>query len=137
MPRAVIDPGVLIAAVLSAEGAPAKLLRRWLDGVFELIVSPHLLDELETVLRRDKFRRYLSIEEVVGYVALLRRLAIVIAEPEVQPGLTADPADDYIVAVAQASNADFIVSGDAHLLEVEDPEPPVLTPGAFLDRIPD
>ncbi len=48
------------------------------------------------------------------------------------PGLTADPDDDYLVALARAAGADYLVSGDRHLLELTDPEPPVLTPREFL-----
>ena len=91
MLRVVIDPGVLIAAVLSAHGSPAGLVGAWLDGVFEIVTSPHLLDELQGVLDREKFRRYLSTEECAAYVLLLRRLSIVIAEPEVEVGVTPDP----------------------------------------------
>lgn len=45
--RAVLDPNVLIAGLLSRTGAPAQLMTRWLGGEFELVVSDRLLDELE------------------------------------------------------------------------------------------
>jgi uncharacterized protein len=57
--RVVLDPGVLIAAVLSPKGAPAELLRHWLAGDYELVVSDKLLAELKRVLLRPKFRKYL------------------------------------------------------------------------------
>ncbi len=63
MYRVVLDPGVLIAALLSPKGAPAQLLRGWMQGDYELVVSPKLLAELERVLLRDKFRTYLSTTE--------------------------------------------------------------------------
>jgi hypothetical protein len=53
--RAVFDPGLLIAGLISAAGAPRALLRRWLQGDFELVVSPALLAELEHVLLRPMF----------------------------------------------------------------------------------
>lgn len=54
--RAVLDPNVLVSAVLSPRGAPADVLRAWHDGRFELVVSPHLLDGLERVLAYPKLR---------------------------------------------------------------------------------
>ncbi|TMD08021.1 MAG: PIN domain-containing protein [Chloroflexi bacterium] len=41
--RAVLDPNVLISAILAPTGVPAALLRHWLDGEFELVVSERLL----------------------------------------------------------------------------------------------
>lgn len=72
-PRVLLDPGVLVAAVLSAKGAPAELLRRWAKGDFTLVLSPHLLGKLEGVLARPKFRPYLTQEEARAYVGLLKR----------------------------------------------------------------
>jgi predicted nucleic acid-binding protein len=54
-------------------------------------------------------------------------------DPEVPVGATPDPDDDYLVGLAKASGSDFLVSGDPHLTELDDPQPPVLTPRSFLD----
>ncbi len=53
----------------------------------------------------------------------------------VAPGLTPDPKDDYLVALARSAAAHFLVSGDPHLTELVNPRPPVLTPRAFLDIV--
>ncbi|MFX8385659.1 PIN domain-containing protein, partial [Acinetobacter baumannii] len=45
MIRAVLDPGVLVAALLSSQGAPAQLLRLLVKGHFQLVLSPKLLEE--------------------------------------------------------------------------------------------
>lgn len=134
MYRAVLDPGVLIAAVLSPKGAPAGLLTRWMEGDYELVVSKKLLDELDRVLRRPKFRKYLSEDESADYVDLFRRLATVVGDPPEVSGLMPDPGDGYLVNLARAANVQFLVSGDPHLTELVDPQPPVLTPREFLER---
>jgi len=126
--RAVVDPGVLIAAVLSAGGAPAELLRLWLDGAYEIIVSEKLLSELGSVLQRPKFRPYLSLEEAAGYLALLRRWAEHAADVPTDKAHTPDPDNDYLVTLALSSGADLLVSGDRRLTAIEDPTVPVLTP---------
>ncbi len=126
---------MLIAALISAKGAPRSLLWLWLEGSFELIVCPALLAELEKVLLRPKFRPYLAVHEVRAYVALLRRLTLLEPDPELTAGLTPDPGDDYLVALARAAEAHFLVSGDRHLTELKQARPPVLTPRVFLRRL--
>jgi len=130
-----LDPGVLISGLISAKGAPRSLLWLWLEGSFELISCPVLLAELERVLLRPKFGSYVTAREVREYLGLLRRLSSMEPDPEVTTGLTPDPGDDYLVALARAAGADFIVSGDPHLTELKQARPPVLTPRAFLRRL--
>jgi predicted nucleic acid-binding protein len=91
-----------------------------------------LLTELERVLLRPKFRPYVTVSEVRAYVALLYRLAALEPDLEVADKLTPDPGDDYLVALARAADAHFLVSGDSHLTELKGARPPVLTPRAFL-----
>jgi len=66
---------------------------------------------------------------------LLRRLSSVEADPEVMSGLTPDPGDDYLLALAQATGAHFLISGDPHLTGLKQAMPLVLTPRAFLRRL--
>jgi uncharacterized protein len=133
--RVVVDPGVLVSAALSPRAAPAALLRAWREGAVELVVSPWLLQELDDTLRREKFRRYLSEEDAGAYVGQLHRNAVIRSDPDVPTGATPDPGDDYLVGLARAANADFLVSGDRHLTELSDPDPPVLTPRAFVEHL--
>jgi len=58
---------------------------------------------------------------------------VLVDDPSPRPGLTPDPGDDYLVALAQKADAQYIVSGDAHLTQLTDPNPPVLTPHEFLE----
>lgn len=131
MRRVVCDVGVVISGLLSAEGPPGRLLDRWGDGVFDLIVSPLWLAELARVLQRPKISRYLEPGEAEELLAAIRLQAEQLEDPPTQPGLTPDPGDDYLVLLARAAGADFLVSGDAHLTGLPDAEPPVLTPRRF------
>lgn len=134
MTRAVLDPGVLIAALISPRGAPARLIALWIEGAFELVASPKLLGELRTVLLRAKFRRYMTEEEARSYVEVIERLAIVVRDPEAVVRVSEDPKDDYLVALAVASSA-TLVSGDPHLIELDQDEPLVRTPREFAESI--
>jgi len=130
--RAVLDPGVLIAALLSPSGAPAQVLRRWTDGELDLIVSPKLLHELRTVLARPKFRAYVTVHEANAYLNLLEQAATTLPDPQTIARLSPDPEDDYLLALAKTAAAQYLVSGDIHLLGLREFEPPVLTPRGFL-----
>jgi uncharacterized protein len=129
--RAVLDPGVLVSALINPTGTPAKLLTATRSGGFELIVSPLLLEELRLVLLRKKFRRYVDLDVVNRYVGLLRRDAAMATDPAKPPPIRcADPDDDYLIALGHSRGA-ALVSGDGHLLELAG-EIPVFTPSEFL-----
>jgi uncharacterized protein len=134
--RVVIDPGVLIAALISPKGAPRALLQAWVEGAFELIISSKLLTALERVLKREKFCSYVGLREVSQYLALLRRFATIAPDVEIRQKLSPDPNDDYLIALAASQSATCLVSGDTHLIDLEQTPIPVLTPRAFLAELP-
>lgn len=115
--RVVLDCNVLVSARLSPAGASALLLRAAVEERFELIVSAQLLGELTDVLARKRFRRWFSAEEADAFVAALRLAATFVDDPPAVVGVTADPDDDYLVALARAAHADYLVSGDRHLTQ--------------------
>ena len=131
--------------MISAKGPPRELLHRWAGGSFELVVSAEILFELQEVLTRPKFRRYVTLEQVRDYVLWLHDHAAEVSEElpwDVVQGATADPDDDYIAGVAYLGQADLIVSGDPHLTRLDSIRrgdggviARVLTPRAFLDEL--
>jgi putative PIN family toxin of toxin-antitoxin system len=132
--RAVLDVNVLISAVLSAHGAPGRLLAAWRNGAFELVVSPLLLAELRQALGYPKLARLVPAADADALVALLGRTAEVAADPPGPPPVrSADPKDDYLIALAAAERA-VLVSGDTHLTDLAG-RIPVRRPAAFLAEI--
>jgi putative PIN family toxin of toxin-antitoxin system len=132
--RAVVDPNVLVSALLSRDGTPARVLRAWLDGAFELIVSDHLLEELARALRYPKLRGRIEPAEASEFVDLLRRGARLADDPADPPSVPSpDPGDDYLVALAEKTHA-MIISGDRHLLGLAR-DVPVLSPAGFLAQL--
>ena len=126
---------MLVSARLSPLGASAKLLRAAAEERFELVISPELLTELTDVLARDRFRRWFSAQEAEAFVDTLRLAATMVADPPAEVGLTPDPDDDYLVSLARVAQADYLVSGDRHLTQLSNPDPPILTPRAFLELL--
>ncbi len=136
VPRAVLDTNVLVSALISPGGGSARLLLELRSGAFELIVSPLLIAELREVLRRDKFRRCVSEAEADAYVELIRTEGVARADPAPSPEpLGADPDDEYLIGLARDAQADALVTGDAHLLELR-AVIPVMTPAEFLETLP-
>ena len=125
---------VLVSGLLSRTGAPALLLQHWLDGRFELIVCEELLAELERTLGAPKIRRRIDEETAIDFVSLVRNLAELVPDPIDPPSIRSeDPHDDYLIALAARERAG-IVSGDAHLLALQEAIP-VLSPRAALDSL--
>lgn len=135
MIRVVVDPGVLIAALITPGGVPARIIRAWIDGAFELVASPHLLDELMTTLLRPKFRRWVSADDAVLFVETVRLAGILVEDPERIEPLSRDPDDDYLIALARAAGAVVLVSGDADLTTLDLRDPPIVDPRRFLSTL--
>jgi putative PIN family toxin of toxin-antitoxin system len=132
--RAVLDFGVIVSGALTGGGPPGRILDRWRAGELDIVVSPSLLAELDRVLVYERIRRRVPREDAQELVAELRHHAVVVEDPvEVEAGVTRDPGDDYLVALARSAGADVLVSGDAHVTEVSGLEPPVLTPRELLE----
>lgn len=129
--RAVLDPNVLIAAMLSPRGTPAAIIRRWVDGEFELVVSRSLLDELERALTYPKLRARIASADAAEFVAELREAAELRDDPGGDPPVRpSDPGDEYLVSLAAAVRA-VIVTGNRALLDLAG-RVPVYSPSDFL-----
>jgi len=129
--RAVLDTNVLISAVLSPHGSPARLLLAWQAGAFELVVLPALLAELARALRYPKLARLIPPDDAEAFVAWIARSAALAPDPGDTPTIrSADPDDDYLLALATAERA-VLVSGDDHLTVLAD-RLPIRSPAEFL-----
>lgn len=133
--RVVLDPNVLVSALLSPEGAPARVLLAWIDGAFELVVSPKLIAELERVLEYPKLVTRIGPHDATELLDWLARAAISAEDPPESPIAVSDKDDDYLVALASTENA-LLVSGDKALLELGE-RFPVLAPVQFLATLRD
>jgi putative PIN family toxin of toxin-antitoxin system len=121
MLRIVADANVLVSAALArSPQAPSVLaLDAALDGRIELVTSPLLLREIAMVLARPRLQKYLSAEEAARFLADLAAQTILLADPKDPPAVCRDSRDDYLLALATASDAEAIVTGDLDLLEID------------------
>jgi putative PIN family toxin of toxin-antitoxin system len=132
--RAVLDVNVLVSALLSPAGIPARLLLAWQAGHFELIVSRRLLAELARTLTYPKLRKRVEPEDADAFVAWLTRSGDLVADPDLPPPVrSVDPGDDYLIVLAADQDA-VLVSGDRHLLDLV-ALIPVQDPGTFASQL--
>lgn len=133
--RIVIDTNVWISGLLWM-GQPWKLLRLAEAGDIELCMAPAMLEELAQVLAYEKFQPRLeqlglSPTELVAYAM---ELASIFDVPQGDAIIvTADPDDDIFLRCAIAVGAAYVVSGDHHLLDMQEyAQIPILTVHDFL-----
>ena len=132
--RAVLDANVLISAVLSPRGTPARLLLALQAGAFDLVVSPLLLAEVRRALAYPKLARRVPAADADAFVDWLGRSAKLADDPGGPPPVRSDdPGDDYLVALAAAERA-VLVSGDVHLTSLAR-QMPVRTPAEFISDL--
>jgi putative PIN family toxin of toxin-antitoxin system len=136
--RVVVDTSTLVSAALRVGSIPQQALSGIL-GTAVLCASIQTLDELEQVLRQEKFDRYQDSESRLAFVALIRRHVHIfeIGEAEIQfvDPPCRDPKDRVFLALALVAEADLILSSEADLL-VLDPWRgiAIVTPGEFLSN---
>jgi putative PIN family toxin of toxin-antitoxin system len=140
MLRVVADANVLVSAALSrSPQAPSVLtLDAALDGRVELVTSPLLLREITSVLSRPRLRKYVSADEATRFVAdLAAHTTLLVDPPGPHPTVCRDPHDDYLIALAEASGAHVIITGDLDLLAIDPGQlsVEVITPRGFVERL--
>ena len=69
------------------------------------------------MLARQRLRKYVSADEATRFVAdLAAQTTLLVDSPGPHPTVCRDPRDDYLVALAEASGAEAIITGDLDLL---------------------
>lgn len=109
--RLVVDTNVLISALLAETSLPAHLVVLWRQGRFDLLTSVGQLEELRRVTRYPKIRERLAPALAGRLINELRDLAVVV-DDRAPIAVSPDPNDDYLLAIAVAGAADFLVTGD-------------------------
>jgi len=115
---AVLDTNVLVSAFPAHGTVPALLIDAWRQGVYHLVVSEHILAELEDTWRAPYWQARFSPTASAEALSLLRSDAIVTALTVEVSGVATHSEDDLILATAVAGNADYLVTGDRQLRAV-------------------
>lgn len=134
-PRVVFDTNIYISAFLT-QGKPLELLRLagGRDAKIEVYASVEIMKETARVLSRPKFSwPAAKVKKAIVYIS---SMAIVVDPVERINAVVADEADNRILECAVAADAEFIVSGDRHLLGLHEFRGiRIVTPAKFLEAI--
>jgi putative PIN family toxin of toxin-antitoxin system len=132
----VADVNVLVSAARTPNGLCGRLLEAAIDGRWCPVISVTLLQELEDVLARPKFRDVLGQETTDRFLTRLLSISEWVQDPKRSPAtLTRDPDDDYLLALARSAKVDVLVSGDRDLTDLPEAKPPIETPTQFSQRL--
>ena len=119
--RITLDTNVLVSAFIAKHGHPALLLELavTLEGI-PLVLSEPILKELEDVLSRDEVRGRFTYaaKDIREIVRSITRSAEILRPKSKFKTVKEDPKDDVVLNTAHDGNADYIVSGDNHLLKL-------------------
>ena len=130
--RVVLDTNIIVSGYFG--GALEAIIVAWKSGKFALVVSKPIVDEYLKVLRRPKFK--IESVEVDDFAALILDKAEFVIPLETIHAIAADPTDNKFLEAAVAGEANFIVSGDGHLLELETfRNIPVITAREFIAQL--
>ena len=117
MLKVVLDTNVLISALIKS-GKPRTLVFKLLGGEAQLILSRNILDEFIEATDDHEIRRYVDEEDVTLFLKFLATIGKIIRVKSRFKVVKQDPDDDVILRTAYDGKADYIVSGDNHLLSL-------------------
>lgn len=109
--RVILDTNILCSALITPGGLADRLYLAWRNRLFALVTSEEQLKEFRRVTRYPRVRQYIEPAAAGTLHNELRRLAVLLPELPVIEACR-DPWDDFLLAMAQAGNADFLVTGD-------------------------
>lgn len=112
MIRAVIDTNVLASGFTVAGSPPDLVIRLWLAGVFVLVYSDHVIDELGRTLLRPYFRHRLTSQQQASNLGLLTAFGTRTSLTTMVSGIATHPEDDLVLSTALSGKADYLVTGD-------------------------
>lgn len=134
MIRLVLDTNVLLSALLSPTSPSAEIISLWRDRKVAVLTAAEQIDEITRVTRYPKIRTLLRPALSGRMVNQLRDVALLIpALPIVDR--SPDPDDNYLLALSEAGEAHFLVTGDKPLLGLKYHKATrIITPATLLER---
>ena len=135
--RLILDTNILLSALLSPLGAPAKLLGAWERKKFTLVACDALIEELRDVASRPFFRARLRASTAELLAAGLRDFSLFCRDLPTSPAapvFAPDRKDSFLLALTEASQAEFLVTGDKELLSLKRHKSTrIITPTAMME----
>ena len=111
--RVILDTNVLLGAMISPHGPPDVIYKAWRAAKFDLVTSTVQLDELRRVSRYPKLKPILPAHRIGTMVNNMQRALVLLALSPLPAEMNlTDPSDEFLLAMALTSEADYLVTGD-------------------------
>lgn len=121
MLKAVLNTNVVVSGTIVNYGPPCAILQAWREGQFTAITSETLLAEIREKLEEPRIKRTykLTDREISLIIIALRKYSHLVKGKLTLKVIKEDPDDDQVIIAAVEGKANYIVSCDRHLLELE------------------
>jgi uncharacterized protein len=130
--KIVLDANIFISALIVENGTQYKIVHH--KKRYAVVISEEILQEVEEVLHYDRIQKKYNVsnQEIRSYLHQLRRDCVIRVYPAVKV-VDEDPDDNKYIACAKQVKADYIVTGDRHLLDLKEYRGiRIVTPTEFL-----
>ena len=115
--KIVVDTNLWISFLMSLP-TERRLRRLLLSDKIDILFSRELFDELETTAKRRKFRKYFDTAQIETLLQMLVEIVKIVDVHSVME-ICRDSEDNYLLALAQDGNADYLITGDGDLLTLK------------------
>ena len=120
----VIDTNIFISGFLNPKGKPYAIVDLILEEKLILLLSPQIMDEIKRVCHYEHIIKLIekggkTVKDVEQYIDKIRQIALIMLGNLQVNAIENDPSDNMFLACALEGKADYIVSGDSHLLDLK------------------
>jgi putative PIN family toxin of toxin-antitoxin system len=137
MIRVVLDTNVYVSAAISPRSTSMKLIEAAQRGEVMLIMCETLFVEVQETLEREKFRRWITLDEVADFLAAVALLVDWVEDrpPAEIPLVCDDPDDNFLIALCQDARTNVLVSGDRAVQRIVYPNVQPYSPADALELL--
>jgi len=115
--RLVVDTNVMISFLIGKR--LRKLKERLSDSSFKLIITEQLIKEIKLVTSRPKFSKYFNKQDVNEFIELISLIGLSYKIQNISE-ICRDPKDNFLLCLCDIGNADYLVTGDKDLLDLQE-----------------
>ncbi len=132
---AVLDTNIFISAQITPKSNAGKILEEWELGNLEIVISLELLAEIKQAFAYPKVQKYITLtdQELEKYITRIELHSQLVDISETMVEVPTDKNDNHVLATLIASGADWLVSGDSDLLNLQK-KYNIITPENFVNK---
>lgn len=118
--KVVLDANIYVSSMVNTQGHPKRIMTQWEQGDFDVLISKAISAEIGRVLRYPRIvKRHKQDERAIQrFLELLASEAVMVEPTEVVDVIQEDESDNRYLECAIAGKAQYVISGDKHLLKL-------------------